>query len=133
QDLERIGAEHIPAALLQPLLEFAFFGLLEHPFDEAAGAGRGVEENDAPRWAAAVFPRMRHVTRQEGAGARSAGRHLLADLERELSFEHPGDLIAVAGAAGATVLGAGRYSLFEQSDALAGLATEQLHRHDLAR
>jgi hypothetical protein len=39
---------------------------------------------------------MRDIAREEGACAGTADGDVVADLERDLSGEHPGDLIAVA-------------------------------------
>src|SRR5689334_7116116 len=119
--LQRAGAEHFPAELLQPLLELTLARTLDHFLDELAGPGRRVEEHDAARHGAAVLPGMRHVAGHEGAGAPPAGDHLVADLERELAFEHPRDLVAVMMQMEPAVLRAGRHRLLEQGDALAGL------------
>src|SRR6185436_18290791 len=120
-----------PAGVLQSLLELAFARPLNHLLDETAGAGRRIEEHDTARLAAAIHPGMRHVAGQEGAGARPAGDHFLADLEGELSLQDPSDLVAVTVQMEPAVLGPRGHRLLEQGDALPGLATEQFHGHDL--
>src|SRR6185312_14667755 len=99
--------------------------------DKTPGATRRVEEHSAACAGAVALPGMRHVTRQEGAGARTTGEHLVADLESEFALQHPDDLVAVVMQV-VRALGAGGHGLLEQHDALAGLAGRQLQRKDAA-
>src|SRR5262245_48574439 len=64
--------------------------------DVAAGGGRSVEEQNAAGLAAGALPGMRHVAREERAGAGAADGDLVADLERDLAGEHPGHLVTIA-------------------------------------
>src|SRR5438105_10623837 len=75
---------------------------------------------------------MRHVAREEGTGAGSALGSLLADLEGELAFEHPGDLIAVVMQVMPARRSGGR-GLLEHHDAVVRLAAEQLQVKGAAR
>jgi RNA polymerase sigma factor (sigma-70 family) len=54
-------------------------------FEEPTRFGRGVEEEDAASLSARVLPCMWYVARDEGAGARPADRHVVADLEGDLA------------------------------------------------
>src|SRR6185312_15384615 len=120
---KRVWADDFPAVALEEF--FVFFGVGRAVFgerlDQAAGGGRGVEEQYAAGLAAGVLPGMRHVARHERAGAGPAGGDLVADLEGELAGEHPGDFVAVMVQMIETG-GAGGQGLLEHHDALAGLA-----------
>src|SRR5258708_31862592 len=75
---------------------------------------------------------MRHRARGEGTSAGSALGDLLADLEGELAFEHPGDLIAVVMQVMPARRSGGR-GLLEHHDAVMGLAAKQLQVKGAAR
>src|SRR5262245_25247862 len=104
---------------------------MQELLDVAAGGGWRVEKQDPTGFAARVLPRVGDVAREEGAGAGAANAHLVADLERDLAGEHPGDLVAVPVQMEET-LGAGGHGLLEQHDALIGLVTEKLQRGEAA-
>src|SRR5215472_18924676 len=89
------------------------------------------KEQDATGFAAGVRPGMRDVAGHKGAGTGAAGADFVADLEGELPFEHPGDLVAVMVQM-VEASGAERQRLLAHHDALAGLAPEQLHREEAA-
>src|SRR5581483_11281490 len=69
--------------------------MLEQFLDVAAGSRRRVKKDDAAGAAADVFPGVRDAPRHERAGAGAARCHRIADLERELAGDNPGDLVAV--------------------------------------
>src|SRR5205807_5915407 len=74
---------------------------------------------------------MRDVAREEGTRAGPADAHLVADLERDLTREHPGDLVAVAVSM-EQALGADGHGFLEQHDALVGLVAEELQGGEAA-
>src|SRR5262249_55940173 len=92
--------------------------------DQAAGGGRSVEKQDATGVGAGVFPGVRDIARHECTGTWPADRNLVADLERELAGEHPGDLVALMVKM-IEACGAGRQGFLEHQDALAGLMPEK--------
>src|SRR5947207_7431233 len=99
--LKRRGAEQLPAVALQragPLRlahrgEIALDPMLL--LDEAARLGRRVDKQDAAGRGAAALPGVRDIARHEGAGARAADRHLIADQEGDLTLQHISEFIAV--------------------------------------
>src|SRR5438876_8972615 len=96
---KRVWTDDFPAVALAEFVAFVVVdraGAFEELLDVAAGGGRGVEEQDAAAFAAAVLPSMRDAAREERAGARPADGNLVADLKGDLAGEHPGDLVAVA-------------------------------------
>src|SRR5262249_13340747 len=87
-----VGTDGFPAIALAERVTFVVverFGALRELLDVAAGGGRGVQEQDAARVAASVLPGMRHVAREERAGAGAADVDFVSDLERDLAGEHP--------------------------------------------
>src|SRR5262249_33703904 len=131
---QRVGTDDFPAVALAELL--AFIGAhrartMQKLLDVAAGGGRGVEKHDPAGFAAAVLPRVRDVARKERARPGPSDTHLVADLERDLAGEHPGDLVAVLVQMKET-LRAGGHGLLEEHDALVGLVTEELERGEAA-
>src|SRR3981189_318476 len=81
--LQRVRAQHFPV-VARPLaiaLGVAERPLvLEHLLDVLARMTRRIEEQRAPGAGTAVLPGMRHVARQERAGAGAAGENLVTDL-----------------------------------------------------
>src|SRR6266851_7036461 len=112
---QRVWADDFPAVALEEFVAFVVVGraALRERLDVAAGGGRGVEKEDAAGFAAGVLPGMRHVAREERAGAGPADGNLVADLKGDLAGEHPGDLVAVAVQM-EEALGAGRHGFLEQ-------------------
>src|SRR5215475_7994495 len=74
---------------------------------------------------------MRDVAREERAGARAADGDLVADLERDLAGEHPGDLVTVAVEM-EQALGADGHGLLEEHDTAVGLVAQELHGREAA-
>src|SRR6516165_10641982 len=75
---------------------------------------------------------MSEPARHESAGARTADRDLLADLEGDLAGEHIGHLVAVV----VQVIGrlrSGRRGFLKHHHALAGLPAQELERRRSAR
>src|SRR5262249_17860977 len=99
--------------------------------DVAAGARGRIEKQDSAGFAAAVLPRVRDVARQERAGSRAADRHLITDLEGDLTLEHPGDLVAVTVEV-EEALRTGRHRLLQHHDAVVGLLADQLQGREAA-
>src|SRR5204862_5271394 len=64
--------------------------------------------------------------------AAAPGGDFVADREGEFPGDHPGHLIAVAVQM-IEAIGTGGQGLLERHDALAGFASEQLHRKEAAR
>src|SRR5438034_2660295 len=131
---KRVRTDDSPAVALAEFLAFVVrhrVGTMQELLDVAASRRRGVEEQDAARVAASVLPRMRDVAREERTRARPADAHLVADLERDLTGEDPGDLVAVAVEM-EEALGAGRHGFLEQHDALVGLVAEELQGGEAA-
>jgi hypothetical protein len=69
-----------------------------------------------------MLPGMQHSAGHEGAGARSADRDFLADLEGDFATQHVADLVAVA--VKEHRISADRCALLEQDNAVAGLAAQ---------
>src|SRR4029450_13018576 len=78
---ERVRPDDLPAVALAELLAL---GLAHRP-------GR---PQRAPGASARPLPGVRDIAREKRAGAGPADAHLVADLERDLAGEHPGNLVA---------------------------------------
>src|SRR5262245_12918442 len=117
---QRVRADDFPTVALPELVAFVVVHRIGRAprelLDVAAGGGRGVEEENAAGLAAGALPGVRDVAREERAGAGAADGDLVADLERDLAGEHPGDLVAVAVEM-EQALGADGHGLLEQHDA----------------
>src|SRR5262245_2939358 len=134
QASKRVGADDLPAVALAELLAFLGAhrpGAMQELLDITASGGRSVEKHDAAGLAAGALPGMRDVAREERARARPADAHLVADHERDLAGQHPGDLVAVPVQMKET-LGADGHGFLEQHDALIGLVAEELQRGEAA-
>src|SRR5262249_32824931 len=131
-DSKRVGAHHFPVvALAAFLLADRAAGTLQKLLDVVAGAGRRIEKQDAAGLGAGALPGMRDVAREERAGARPADGHLIADPERDLTGQHPGDLVAVAVEM-EQALGADGHGFLEQHDAGIGLVAQELQGGEAA-
>src|SRR5262245_63299303 len=98
---KRVWADDFPAVALTQRVAFVVVdraggGPPRELLDVAAGGGRSVEKQDAAGFTAGALPGMRDVAREERARAGPADGDFVADLERDLAGEHPGDLVAVA-------------------------------------
>src|SRR5579875_3175607 len=95
--------------------------------DQPTGGRRRIEKQDAAGFAAGILPGMGDRARHERAGSGTAGGDLVADHERELAFQDPGDLVAVAVQM-IEARRAWRQRLLEHHDAFPGFTAEKLQR-----
>src|SRR5437763_6003672 len=99
--LKRRGAEQLPAVALQHVgpLRLAHRGEIALDpmllLDQPARLGRRIKKQYPAGRGAAALPGMRHIARHEGAGARAADRHFIADQEGDLTLQHISEFIAV--------------------------------------
>src|SRR5216683_4020317 len=134
---ERRRSEELPAVALAQLgclalghrCEAAACPLLL--FDQPACLGRSIEKQHASGFRAGALPGMRHAARHEGAGAGTADRDLIADLEGHLAAQDIGHLVAVAMQV-ERALGPGGNGLLEHHDAVAGFSAPRFEREQSA-
>jgi len=83
QHVGPLGLAHRGEIALDPML------LL----DQSARLGRRIEKQDPAGRGAGALPGMRDIARHEGAGARAADRHRIADQEGDLTLQHISEFI----------------------------------------